>query len=182
MYQVRVRFTKWRERPHWEYDAVRLGEDEHGVWLGAPAGTRLRRPGADFCTPLGFVVLLPRDDAFVATFYASGRTHLPEGAVETYVDISTSPVWDGATVSMVDLDLDVVRGRTGRVWVDDEDEFADHRVRLGYPDDLVRLATASCDAVRHALSSRCPPYDGAVAARWLSRLPTSAPPGGPATA
>ncbi|WP_180935649.1 DUF402 domain-containing protein [Nocardioides ungokensis] len=33
----------------------------------------------------------------------------------------------------VDLDLDVVRGRTGRVWIDDEDEFAEHRVRFGYP-------------------------------------------------
>ena len=46
---------------------------------------------------------------------------------DVYVDITTVPVWlDGPTraVTAVDLDLDVVRGWTGRVWVDDEDEFA----------------------------------------------------------
>ena len=52
------------------------------------------------------------------------------------------------TVTAVDLDLDVVRGWTGRVWVDDEDEFADHRVRFGYPADVVRMAAPSCEAVR----------------------------------
>jgi hypothetical protein len=35
---VHVTFRKWPARPHWEFDAVRLGNDEHGVWLGAPAG------------------------------------------------------------------------------------------------------------------------------------------------
>jgi protein associated with RNAse G/E len=70
----------------------------------------------------------------------------------------------------VDLDLDVVKGRTGRVWVDDEDEFADHRIRYGYPDDLVRLAVASCEAVRLAVESAAAPYDGRVSAYWLGEL------------
>ena len=63
----------------------------------------------------------------------------------------------------------MVRGWSGRVWVDDEDEFADHRVRLGYPADLVRLATSSCEAVRAALADRRAPYDGQAQA-WLARL------------
>ena len=167
---VRVVFRKWGERPHWEFDAVRLGKDEHGSWLGGPPGTRLTRPGADFLSPLGFVVLVPEDDAFVATFYAPGSTDLREGWVEVYVDISTAAVWDGSTVSMVDLDLDVVRGRTGRVWVDDEEEFAAHRTRFGYPHDIVRLATTSCDRVVDAMTARRPPYDGLVGASWISRL------------
>ncbi|MGI8900396.1 MAG: DUF402 domain-containing protein [Nocardioides sp.] len=167
---VRVVFSKWGRRPHWEFDALRLGQDEHGTWLGGPPGTRLTRPGADFVSPLGFVMLVPEDDAFVATFYAPGSTDLPQGWVEVYVDITTVPVWAGSTVSMVDLDLDVVRGRTGRVWVDDEDEFADHRISFGYPRDVVRLARTTRDRVLEAVTSRRPPYDGLVGPAWISRL------------
>jgi protein associated with RNAse G/E len=87
-----------------------------------------------------------------------------------YVDITTAPVWDGDTLRAVDLDLDVIRGSSGRVWVDDEDEFADHRVRFGYPDEVVRLAITSCDEVLAALGSRLPPYDGVVGAAWIDRL------------
>ena len=87
-----------------------------------------------------------------------------------YVDITTAAVWAEGVVSCVDLDLDVVRGWTGRVWVDDEDEFAEHRVRYGYPDGVVQLATRSCEQVRLAVESHEPPYDGPTAAHWLGRL------------
>ena len=43
--RVRCEMTKWGGRPHWEYDAVVLGEDLHGTWLGFPAGTTYTRPG-----------------------------------------------------------------------------------------------------------------------------------------
>ena len=167
--RVRVVFRKWGDRPHWEYDALFLGDDEHGTWVGAPAGTRLARPGADFVALGHFVSLVPADQPFVATFYDPAWAAAETG-VDVYVDITTVPRWEGRVVSMVDLDLDVVRGRTGRVWVDDEDEFADHRVRFGYPADVVRLAASSCDAVHAAVTAGLPPYDGAVGAAWLSRL------------
>lgn len=167
---MRVVFRKWGDRPHWEYDAVRLGEDEHGTWIGAAAGTRLSRPGAEFAAPRHFVSLVPTDRPFVATFYDPGWANVVDSGVDVYVDITTVPEWDGAVVTMVDLDLDVVRGWTGRVWVDDEDEFADHRVRFGYPADVVRLAASSCEAVHAAVRGGLPPYDGVAGARWLSRL------------
>lgn len=164
MSDVRVVFSKWGPRPHWEYDAVRLGQDAHGVWLGVPSGTRLSRPGADFRTEHGFVVLVPAEAAFAASFYEPGNW------VDIYVDIATPPVWDESTLHLVDLDLDVVKGRTGRVWVDDEDEFADHRVRFDYPEEVVRLAVSSCEQVRRAVESRRPPYDGRTGAYWLGEL------------
>ena len=162
-------FSKWGGRPHWEYDALWLGEDTHGVWLGVPQGTRLVRPGADFCTEHAFTVLVPRTAPFAASFYEPSPAAANDW-VEAYVDITTPPVWEGSTLHLVDLDLDVVKGRTGRVWVDDEDEFADHRIRYGYPDDLVRLAVASCEAVRLAVESAAAPYDGRVSAYWLGEL------------
>ena len=164
---VRVAFTKWDQRPHWEFDALRLGEDEHGVWIGAPAGTRLTRPGVEFVPDYDQVALVPRGQAFEATFNAPGAP------CSVYVDITTPPVWDGDTLRMVDLDLDVVRGWTGRVWVDDEDEFAAHRVRFGYPEEIVALAVESCTDVCRRVRSAVPPYDGLTAQRWLDRLARS---------
>ncbi|NUR06491.1 MAG: DUF402 domain-containing protein [Nocardioidaceae bacterium] len=161
---VRVVSRKWRDRPHWEFDALLLGTDAHGTWVGAPRGTLISRPGVCFRTQCDQVTLLPDGDPFVATFYAPGF------AVSVYVDVSTPPTWAHDTVSGVDLDLDVVRGWTGRVWVDDEDEFAQHRVSLSYPDDLVRLASASCDDVHAAVRAGAAPYDGATGAGWLDRL------------
>jgi uncharacterized protein len=160
--------TKWGERPHWEYDAVLLGSDGHGDWVGVPVGTAMARPGATYVAPVDQVCLVPvaGPDAargWVATF------HAPGGPVQVYVDMTTPPTWEGHVLRAVDLDLDVVRGRTGRVWVDDEDEFADHRVRFSYPEEVARLAMDSCDRVHAAVSAGAAPYDGSARA-WFDRL------------
>lgn len=160
-------FGKWGGRPHWEFDAVRLGEDRHGTWLGVPTGTLMTRPGAEFRNGAPQVVLAP-DAAYVASFYAPGG-HGPNPC-EVYVDISTVPVHEPGRVSMVDLDLDVIRGWTGRVWVDDEDEFAEHRVRFGYPDEVVAMASESCTQVHRAVADGSAPFDGATAQRWFEAL------------
>lgn len=159
--------TKWVDRPHWEFDATYLGSDEHGDWLGIRQGTTMTRPGATYVAPTRQVGLVPPpgpDHArgWLATF------HDVAGPVQVYVDITTPPFWDGNVVRAVDLDLDVVRGTTGRVWVDDEDEFAEHRLRFHYPDDVVAAAMASCALVHAAVAAGRTPYDG-VAAAWLAR-------------
>ena len=171
---VRVVARKWPDRRHWEHDALWLGADRHGTWLGAPAGTVLSRPGASFTTAQDQVVLVPPASPFVATFYARldrDRRHEQEAMpCEVYVDITTVPEWADGTVTAFDLDLDVVRGWSGRVWVDDEDEFADHRVRYRYPADLVRLAASSAAAVREAVEQRRAPYDGVTPRQWFDAL------------
>ncbi|MCW2792490.1 MAG: hypothetical protein JWO76_1588 [Nocardioides sp.] len=167
---VRVVMTKWGDRPHWEYDAVLLGSDEHGDWLGIPGGTPMARPGADYVAPVDQVGLVPApgpdaERGWLATFHARG------GQVRVYVDMTTPPTWDGAVLRAVDLDLDVVHGNAGRIWVDDEDEFAEHRIAFGYPDEISRLAMESCDRVRAAMEAGRAPYDG-VAEAWLALLAT----------
>ena len=167
---VRVEMTKWGHRPHWEFDAVLLGSDEHGDWIGIPAGTPMLRPGAEFTPPVDSVVLVPAGSSaedrpwWLATFYAPGFR------VEVYVDITAPARWDGPVLRAVDLDLDVVRGETGRVWVDDEDEFAEHRVAFGYPDNVVGSASRSCDDVHALVCDRVPPFDGRAPEAWLRRV------------
>ena len=60
---VRVVMSKWGDRPHWEFDAVFLGSDEHGDWCGIPAGTHMSRPGAEYVAPVAQVGLSPAEDA-----------------------------------------------------------------------------------------------------------------------
>ena len=109
---------------------------------------------------------------WLATFHDEGGPEWGNlGApVQTYVDMTTPPTWDGTVLRAVDLDLDVVRGTTGRVWVDDEDEFARHRVRFGYPEDVVTQAMASCERVRTSMLEKKVPYDGAAHLPWLERV------------
>ncbi|VXC07939.1 DUF402 domain-containing protein [Nocardioides sp. AX2bis] len=166
---VHVAMAKWGDRAHWEFDAVVLGHDEHGTWLGMPAGTPHARPGMAFVSDVASVTLVPAAGAWaLASFHAPGIW------CRTYVDVATPATWDPTgdvpVLRAVDLDLDVVRGEHGRVWVDDEDEFAEHRVTLGYPPEVVTAAQASVEAVLAAVTTRTPPYDDRTATAWLERL------------
>jgi predicted RNA-binding protein associated with RNAse of E/G family len=166
--KVRVLTRKWPDLPHWEFDAVRLGADAHGHWVGVPSGTWLARPERGFHAWCDHVVLIPYDAWWIATIYSRADADRP---VDVYVDIATPSTWspDEAEVRAIDLDLDVIKGPTGRIWVDDEDEFADHRVSLGYPQDVVDAAIRSCEEVLKAVTDDAAPFDG-TAGVWLDRL------------
>jgi hypothetical protein len=181
---VRVEMSKWGDRPHWHFTGTLLGSDEHGAWLGFPAGTHNARPGFAFDSEVDCVTLLAPDGWFAATFHAPGIW------CDLYVDVATPAVWDsdddGAVVRAVDLDLDVIRmapappprsplaptnqrAAWGEAFVDDEDEFAEHQVAFGYPDDVIRNARESCREVLDAVRAGRAPYEGAHE-RWLAAL------------
>jgi hypothetical protein len=175
---VRVQTSKWGDRPHWTYVGRYLGEDEHGEWLGFPAGTAFSRPGMDHASPNDQVVLVPTPVAgerpwWLACFHAPGGRAwalLGDSPVWMYADIATPAAWSGDVLHAVDLDLDVVRGFSGRVVVDDEDEFAEHRVRFGYPDEVVVAAEEACRALRAAAVERNAPFDESTPQGWLGLL------------
>ena len=157
--------TKWGDRPHWQFDGVYLGSDEHGDWIGFPAGTLMARPGLEVRPTNDQVGLVPAnglgDRAWLGTF------HGPGGIVQTYVDMTTPPYWEGDVVHAVDLDLDVIKTLEGDVIVDDQDEFDLHRVEHAYPGDVVELATR--DRVLAAVRDGQPPFDGS-SQKWLDVL------------
>lgn len=163
---VAVRFTKWGGGAHWEMVGEYLGSDEYGHWYGARPPTRMWRPGREVTFERHFVGLFPHDGWYAATFYE--WADIPESH-DVYVDIATVATWDGSSVTLVDLDLDVVREWSGNVFVDDEDEFAEHQVALAYPPDVVAAAEASCAAVVAAVRAGAEPF-GAVGRAWLQRL------------
>ena len=88
--------------------------------------------------------------------------------VDLYVDIITPPAWNGATVTMIDLDLDVMRLPDGRVEVVDEDEFDLHRKEFDYPPRLVDNARATAAQMAVAVEARHEPF-GDVAGAWMAQ-------------
>lgn len=162
---VTVQYFKYPDTLHWRHDLHLLGEDDHGVWLGGEQGTTLQRgtePVIALEAPL--VQLVGPGRSWSAIFRPS------EIDVEVYVDVITPARWvDRGRVEMIDLDLDVIRRRNGAVYVDDEDEFEEHRRTLAYPPHMVDTARTTAARMVLALELGRPPFDG-TAAGWLDRV------------
>lgn len=161
-------FTKWDGTEHWSCSAIRLGRDEFGLWLGLRTGTRWSRPGADVTWDWPAVFLIP-PAPYVARFLDIAPTGDRPDPTAVYVDVTTVPVATDRVVTAVDLDLDVIRSRRGEVFVDDEDEFEDNRVKLGYPDELAATARATADDLVVQLTQHVEPF-GTTAESWLARV------------
>jgi protein associated with RNAse G/E len=84
--------------------------------------------------------------------------------------VTTPATWSGShEVTVVDLDLDVRRRRWGDIERLDEDEFAEHQVTFGYPEQVVAEATAASRWLECALGDGSEPF--ATAFRpWLAQV------------
>lgn len=159
--QVRVVYRKYGGSLHWNHPGRLLGEDEHGVWVGCPGGTTGQRGNEPSVVwKLPFVLLFPRNAWWTALFNAD------QHGTAIYCDITTIPEWHDDEVTMVDLDLDVLRFRDGRLYLDDEDEFAEHQVLYAYPDEVIDQAERSAAWLMDAVGRASGPFGGAHH-RWL---------------
>jgi uncharacterized protein len=155
--EVRVTYRKYDGSLHWHLTMRRLGEDEHGVWTGMPPASTMRKgDGPIVAIPHAHVMLFPRGQWWTAAFNDG-----PD-EVEIYCDITTPVHWPSPDeVTMTDLDLDVCRLRSGAVELLDEDEFAEHRLRYGYPADVISEAEKSARWLLAALADGTEPFAGA---------------------
>jgi hypothetical protein len=158
---VEIRFTKWGDVPHWSFDMFRLGEDEHGTWLWMPAGTSMQRGAEPPITSPNLAVKVITDQWWTAIF-----NNGVDSKYELYIDIATPARWEGDTVHLVDLDLDVAKRRGGGVEIHDEDEFEEHQIAYGYPDHIIDKARTETARLAAAVERGDEPF-GTVARRWL---------------
>jgi aminoglycoside phosphotransferase (APT) family kinase protein len=158
-------YRKYDGSLHWHMTTRRLGQDEHGVWLGLPGGGEMRK-GSGPAVPLvhGQVLLIPHDAWWTASFNERPCW------TEIYCDITTPPQWLGPNeVTAIDLDLDVIRrfdADTSELL--DADEFAEHQVRYAYPPDVIEQAVRSADWLSRAVLA-AEPFT-TVYRRWLSQV------------
>lgn len=158
---IHVDFRKWPATIHWQFTMFHLGEDEWGTWLWSPPGSTARRGDDEPKTFRHTNVKLIRPGAWWTAIWNDSRRY------DLYVDIITPAVWDDDRVTMVDLDLDVERSASdGAVTILDEDEFAEHRVALDYPDHIVEGARRAADEVAGLVTRGAEPFTRA-GDRWM---------------
>jgi protein associated with RNAse G/E len=163
---VEVLFSKWDGRPHRHTVERLLGADEYGTWLGSPVGSVVHYVNAGARVPARSpsVRLLPAGGWWSAIFFGGDR----EPAL--YCDVTTVAEWPSpGQVTMVDLDLDVELWRSGELKLLDEDEFAEHRVLFGYPDEVVVEAARAADFLVTAISTGQEPF-ATVWQSWLKQV------------
>ncbi|NEA55859.1 DUF402 domain-containing protein [Streptomyces sp. SID13666] len=163
---VRVEYRKYDGSLHWNMAMRRLGEDEHGVWLGAPKGSVSRKGhGPEIVFADAYVLLFPREAWWTGTFNAAPRR------TEIYCDVTTPPQWLSPTeVTMIDLDLDVIRKRGEPTpLLVDEDEFAEHQVRYGYPADVIEQAAGAAQWLMQQVGDGAEPFTTAYRG-WLAQV------------
>lgn len=163
--EVTVHYHKYSGALHWHYRAQRLGEDRYGVWLGVPAGAVLRRGSeAPVTMERGFVQSIAPGRWWTLLYNHEGHR------VTHYIDVIRPPQWHGGDlVTMVDLDLDVVRRRDGNIELEDEDEFDHHRRLFGYPDWMAAKARGTAAALMLALEANREPF-AATCRAWLAEF------------
>jgi protein associated with RNAse G/E len=159
---------KFDGRPHRWVTGRLLGEDEYGTWLATPRGTVVHFQyghRATTVTRADAVRLIPRDGWWMAMFRQE-----PD-PLDLYCDIISPAVWTTPTeITVVDLDIDVVRYRADRrVEVEDEDEFEEHRIAYGYPPSTVTGARRATAELQAALSRDEEPFAGHYRA-WLAQV------------
>lgn len=146
---------------------LKLGTDEFGTWIGTPRRTLVRYSYGwrrFEWTREDSVRLIPHDGWWMAMFLAEPSRK------DVYCDITAPAEHTASRITVVDLDIDLIRYRAGhRVVIDDEDEFEEHRRRFGYPDEVVAGARAATDVLHEALTTAGEPF-GAHHGVWMARL------------
>ncbi len=141
----------------------RLGADAYGTWLFAPRGAAASysRTGPA-PLPVNFLTLVPGTAGWIATWMWGN----PAIDIDVYIDVIDAPSWVSATeLRVVDLDLDVIRRRSGEVVLDDEDEFVENTSARRYPADVVEMARATAHELLEAVGQRRAPF-GDESLRW----------------
>ena len=160
MEKVVVQYYKNPDLVHWGFDGYLLGDDEHGLWVGLPAGTN-RWKGEARQAPSGedAVMCFPHEGWWTLHFSGSARP------VTHFVDITTQPVMADGRIEMIDLDLDLLVTGDGEVLIEDEDEFEHHQVLYRYSQEMIDKARAETQRIEGLLRGGQEPFF-AVAAAW----------------
>ncbi|MFJ5975472.1 DUF402 domain-containing protein [Arthrobacter sp. KFRI-F3372] len=166
---VVARNRKWNGKAHWVVPGRYLGEDRHGWWIFQGTNEFCSRPGAAFYTKSDAVLLVPREGDWVATFYDDAHP----GGMRVYIDLAVAHEWSTIRPAVtefhvIDMDLDVVHTAGRGVFIDDEDEFVEHRVAMDYPAVLVESLQATADQLYQAVKAQHAPFDG-TDAEWFTK-------------
>lgn len=156
---IPVHSTKYDGSLHYRYAASQVRAEQNLLMIYVPPGVAVDCYRGQMATRYHSLELYWSDLYYNLTviWEADWRPKMH------YVNIATPSTWHDGTLRFVDLDLDVIwRPDDGLAVLDDEDEFAQHQVRYGYPADLIARVWQSSDEVRDLIARRVYPFDGSL--------------------
>lgn len=167
---MRLRSLKYDGSLNYEWPAQVVWEDHAGFIWFTPAGAPFTRPTATTPVPYDWVGRIWYDRWYmvdasllpVAVAGAAGVVH------HYYCNIGAPGAWEDDIYHFIDFDLDVAVYPDGRGELLDEDEFAAHQVRFGYPAAVIAATWQAVDDVRALAEVRATPFDGSLAAHHLA--------------
>ncbi|QGG96467.1 DUF402 domain-containing protein [Actinomarinicola tropica] len=160
--RIWIERRRWPDRPQSRARGYLLGHDEHGTWLGLPAGHEVLRGDAVlYRGPNPVVMCIPDDGWWVANWY--------DGAVELFVDVTTPARWFDDTVVLVDLDYGVMV-QQGAARLVDAERFEEQRLLYEYPSTIEAGARAAASDVLALADAGTPPFALEVASGWFAML------------
>ena len=147
--------TKYDGSPHYRYPVGLVHRSEERLVTFCAPGVPIESYRGAWTGSKHFLSFFWRDRPYVLHVrWDSGWQ--PEFL---YVDIATATSWADGIIRYIDLDLDLIlRHGTTAVHLDDADEFEAHRVRFGYPDELVRGCWAAAEEVRGLFAAGTKPF------------------------
>lgn len=165
---VVARAWKYDGQAHWVVPGRYLGHDEHGHWIYQPAGSLVSRPGHGHWAQTDALCLIPRSGYWVGTLYDD-----PLEDYRIYLDLAAQIGWrelarGGWEVNSIDMDLDVIESRSRGVFLDDEDEFAQHTESMHYPKHLVSALRNQATFLLSMVGQGQPPFDQTMN-NWFTR-------------
>ena len=156
---VRIASTKYDRSRHYEFDAQLLAHEGPMLRLLVMEGTPYTGYRGEGAIQTTFTALFWTDRD-----YNLFHNHRPAGRrrITSYANVALPAELNGDVLRWVDLDLDVIVDADGGVILDDEDEFADHRLRFAYPQDVVSRAITARDELMRLAAAGAFPFDRAA--------------------
>lgn len=68
------------------------------------------------------------------------------------------------------MDLDVIRSRTRGTFLDDEDEFEEHALKMNYPEELQRQMRETSTSLMAQVAENLPPFTHSHRQLWLAKV------------
>lgn len=160
-----LRSIKYDGSLNYHWPARLLWEDATGFIWHTPAGATFTRATRSHPVPYDWV-----GRVWYARWYmvdASLVTAREAGAAGSlhhyYCNIGQPGTWQDDVFQFVDLDLDVLIYPDGRHALLDEDEFATHQRRFGYPPAAIAGAQQAAEDVLALAQAGGDPFDGTLA-------------------
>lgn len=154
-----VHSTKYDGSLHYHYQTQIVREEPNLLVLYGSPGTPLDCYRGQFVTTFHSLEFYWSDRFYNmnVSWHADWRPRMH------YVNMATPATWPNGTLHYIDLDLDVIwRAATDEILLDDEDEFAIHQERFGYPPDLITQVWRTSEEVRAMIAERAYPFDGSL--------------------